>query len=47
MWLDGLDEWVTVVLLVEEHLKSGDGGIQRLIDDGLKLVVSLKEEVNG
>ena len=26
---------------------TGDGGIQRLIDDGLRLIVSLKEEVNG
>ena len=46
MWLNGLDEWVTVVLLVEEHLKSGDGGVQRLVDDGLGLVVSLEEEVD-
>ena len=47
MWLDGLDEWVTVALLIEERLKSGDGGVQRLVDDGLRLVVSLEEEVDG
>ena len=47
VWLDGLDEWVTVALLIEERLKSGDGGVQRLVDDGLRLVVSLEEEVDG